>query len=151
MTRGFAYFATMVRRFFISCAATFAVCALACGCGGGGGASPAAFVAPPPTPSPSPSPPPAGPLAPSQSSAAFSLAGQSVSVTVNETGYTGGVSADTSACANVASVAPAAANAPATFTVTALGSGSCTLAFTDIYGQRATVQVGVTVTQGTIK
>jgi hypothetical protein len=141
----------LVRRFFTSCAAALAACVLACGCGGGGGSSQPAFAAPAPTPSPSPTPPPAGPLAASQSTATFSLAGQSAPVTVNEPGYTGIVSADASACASVASVAPASANAPATFSVTALGSGSCAIAFVDVYGQRATVQIGVTVTQGTIK
>jgi hypothetical protein len=141
----------LVRRFFTSCTAAFAAAALACGCGGGGGSPQPAFVAPSPTPSPSPTPPPGGPLAASQSAATFSLAGQSTPVTVNEAGYIGSVAADASACANVASVTPPSATAPATFSITALGSGSCAIGFTDIFGQRATVQVGVTVTQGTIK
>jgi len=139
----------LARRFFSTCTAV-AACVLACGCGGGGGAAPA-VVAPAPTPSPSPTPPPGGPLAPSASSAAFSLAGQSATVTVTEPGYTGSVVADAGACANVASVAPPAASAPAAFTITAIGSGACAIAFTDAFGQRTTVQVGVTVTQGSIQ
>ncbi|MEA2721056.1 MAG: hypothetical protein QOJ39_2920, partial [Candidatus Eremiobacteraeota bacterium] len=39
---------------------------------------------------------------------------------------------------------------PATFTITARGSGACTIAFADAFGQRATVAVGVTITQGGI-
>jgi len=139
------------RRFFVSCGAAIAVCAFACGCGGGGGASAPAFVAPAPTSSPSPTPAPGGPLAASQGTASFSLPGQSAPVTVNEPGYAGNVAADASACVNVAGVTPATANAPATFTITALGAGSCAIGFVDQYGQRASVQVGVTVTQGTIK
>ena len=143
-------FPRLVRRFFISCTAAFAASALACGCGGGGGSPAPAFVAPSPTPSPSPTPPPGGPLSSSQSTATFSLAGQSAAILVNEPGYTGSVAADASACVNVASVAPPSASAPVTFTITALGSGSCAIGFADVFGQRATVQVGVTVTQGTI-
>ena len=142
----------LARRLFTPCAASVALCALACGCGGGGGGtSPPAFVAPSPTPSPSPTPPPGGPLAPSAATATFSLAGQRATVTVSEPGYTGSVAADAAACANVAGVAPPVANAPAAFTITALGGGSCSIAFSDVFGQRTTVQVGVTVTQGTIQ
>lgn len=140
----------LARRFFATSTA-LAACVLACGCGGGGGGAAPAFVAPAPTPTPSPTPPPGGPLAPSASSAAFSLAGQSATVTVTEPGYTGSVVADGTACTHVATVAPAAANAPATFTITAIGSGACALAFADVFGQRTTVQVGVTVTQGSIQ
>ena len=141
-----------VRRFFVTVALLVAATAFACGCGGGGGGSPAsAFVAPTPTPTPTPSPPPAGPLTPSQATATLSLAGQSSTVTVSEPGYTGSVLADASGCANVASVTPSLATAPAAFTITALGSGSCAIGFTDVFGQRASVQVGVTITQGTIK
>jgi len=40
---------------------------------------------------------------------------------------------------------------PATYTITAQGAGSCTLAFVDLFGQRAPVAVGVTLTQGVLK
>ncbi len=135
-----------MQRFFVM----LAVPALACACGGGGAQTPA-FVAPAPTPSPSPSSPPAGALTPSQSSAALTLAGQQVNVTVAEPSYADLVAADATGCNGVAAVTPSAAPAPATFTITAQGSGACTIAFTDRFGQRATVAVGVTVTQGSIK
>jgi hypothetical protein len=144
--------ARLARRLFISFALTFAGCALACGCGGGGGGSPSAsFVAPPPSATPSPTPPPGGPVTLSASAANLSLAGQTATVVAGESGYAGAISADASACANVASVAPPAAGAPATFTVTALGAGSCTVTFADAFGQHAALTVGVTVTQGSIR
>ncbi|HEX3464351.1 MAG TPA: hypothetical protein VHS78_09925 [Candidatus Elarobacter sp.] len=144
--------ARLARRFFISFALTFAGCALACGCGGGGGgpASPA-FVAPSPTPTPSPTAPPGGPVTLSSTSANLTLAGQTTTVTASETGYAGQISADAGTCANVASVSPSAASAPATFTITARGSGSCTVTFADAFGQRAPLSVGVTVTQGNLQ
>ena len=122
----------------------------ACGCGGGGGGSPAATFAPPPSPTPSPTPPPGGPLTLSQNSAAFTLAGATATVTASEAGYAGTIVPDASACTNVASVTPSSASAPATFTITARGSGTCALAFSDAFGQRASVTVGVTITQGGI-
>lgn len=143
----------LARRFFITFGLTLAGCALACGCGGGGsGGSPApAFVAPAPTPTPSPTPPPGGPVALSQSSATFTLAGTSASVTASEAGYAGAIVPDAGACAGIASVTPSSASAPAAFTVTAQGSGACTIAFVDSFGQRATLSVGVTITQGGIQ
>jgi len=144
--------ARLVRRFFVTFVHTFAGCALVCGCGGGGGGgSPSQFAAPPPSPTPSPTAPPSGALILSQSSAAFQLAGDTATVTASEPGYSAAVVADASGCANVATVSPSAASAPASFTVTARGSGACTIAFTDSFGQRATLSVGVTVTQGSIK
>ena len=144
--------ARLARRFFISFALTFAGCALACGCGGGGGGSASpAFVAPTPSPTPVPTQPPAGPVTLSNGSANFSLAGQTATVTASEPGYAGTISADAGTCANVASVSPLSANAPATFTITAQGAGSCTVAFADAFGQHTTLTVGVTVTQGKIQ
>jgi hypothetical protein len=140
--------AMCLRRFFV----ILALPLLGSGCGGGGGGSQApAFVAPAPTPSPTPSPAPAGALTPSQSSAALTLAGQQVSLTLSEPSYSDTVVADASACGGVATVAPPSATAPATFTITAQGSGACTVAFSDRFRQRATVAVGVTLTQGSIK
>ena len=136
-----------MRHFFI----IFAVLASASGCGGGGGGgSPATqFVA---TPAPSPTPPPAGPLTVSRSSIAFTAPGQSATVDVSEAGYSGTIGFDVAACASVASVTPASLQpAPATFTVTAQAAGSCTLAFVDRFDQRASVAVGVTMTQGSLK
>jgi hypothetical protein len=142
----------LVRRFFVTFVHTFAGCALVCGCGGGGGGgSPSQLVAPPPSPTPSPAPAPGGALTLSQSSLAFDVAGASATITASEPGYAGTLAADATGCANVAAVSPSATTAPATFTVTAQGGGACTIAFTDVHGQRATVSVGVTVTQGSIK
>jgi hypothetical protein len=83
---------------------------------------------------------------------AFTAQGQSATVDVSEPGYSGAIGFDATACAAVVSVAPAAQQpAPATFTITAQSAGACTLAFVDGFGQRATVAVGVTLTQGSIK
>jgi hypothetical protein len=136
-----------MRRLFV----VFALPLLGCGCGGGGGGPQApAFVSPAPTPSPSPSPPPAGTLSPSRGSAAFTLTGQQLTVILTEPAYADTVIADATGCGGVATVTPSSASAPATFTITAQASGACNLAFSDRFGQRATVAVGVTVTQGTL-
>ena len=128
------------------------VLALACasaGCGGGGGGgSPPSAVAAPATPTPSLG----GPLTLSQSAVAFTAAGQTATVTANEPAYAGAVAPDASGCTAVASVTPAlAAAVPATFTITAQSAGSCSLPFYDSYGQRASLAVGVTITQGTLQ
>ena len=99
-----------------------------------------------------PTSPPAGPLSASRSTLAFTAQGQSATVNVAESGYTGNIGFDTGACAAIASVTPASQQpAPATYTITAQGAGSCTLAFVDRFGQRAPVVIGVTLTQGTLK
>jgi len=121
-----------------------------CGGGGSGGSPPSAFVSPTPTPTPSPSP--GGPLTLSQSALAFTAAGQTATVTANEPAYAGPVAPDGSGCTAVASVTPAlAAAVPATFTITARSAGACSLPFYDSYGQRASLAVGVTITQGTLQ
>jgi hypothetical protein len=136
-----------MQRFFI----TFAVLASAAGCGGGGGAPGASFVAPPAATA-SPTPPPSGALSVSQNALAFTAAGQSAAVDVSEPGYSGALGYDGGSCAAVASVSPGTLQpAPATFTITARGAGACTLAFVDGFGQRASVAIGVTLTQGTLK
>jgi hypothetical protein len=124
-----------------------AVLGFGCGGGGGGAAPPPTFVAPTPTPSP----PPAGALAASQSNLAFSAPGQQLSITLTEPAYGDAVSADAGGCAGIATVTPPTAPAPATFTITAQAAGACSLTFSDRFGQRAAVAIGVTVTQGTIK
>jgi hypothetical protein len=122
-----------------------------CGGGGGGGSPSTAFVAPA-TPTPSPTPAPGGPLTLSQSAVAFTAAGQTATVTANEPAYAGAVAPDASGCTAVAGVTPALATAvPATFTITAQSAGSCSLPFYDTYGQRASLAVGVTITQGNLK
>jgi hypothetical protein len=130
------------------------VLALTCGCGGGGGGSgaPAFGSGTTPVATPSPSPAPGGPLTLSSTSVAFSAAGQTATVTASEPAYAGPIAPDASGCAAVAGLTPGSVTAaPATFTVTAQGSGACSIAFTDGFGQRAVLAVGVTLTQGSIK
>jgi hypothetical protein len=143
--------ARRARRCFVTFVLMFAGCAFACGCGGGGGGSPAQLAPPPPAPTATPTAPPGGALTLSRTTAAFTLTGETLTIAATESGYTGTVTPDASACANVASVTPSSASAPAAFTLTALGSGACTVSFTDRFGQRATVSVGVTITQGSIQ
>jgi hypothetical protein len=134
-------------RFFIF----FAVLASAGGCGGGGGGPSAPFAAAP-APTATPTPPPAGPLSVSHTTLAFTAQGQSATVDVGESGYAGTIGFDAGACAAIAGVTPAfQQSVPATYTITAQGAGSCTLAFVDRFGQRAQVTIGVTLTQGTLK
>jgi hypothetical protein len=136
-----------MRRFVI----VFAVFTFAGGCGGGGGGPSTPFTTVP-APTASPTAPPAGPLSASQSSVAFTAQGQSTTVDIGESGYAGNIGFDAGSCAAIASVTPASQQpAPATYTITAQGAGSCTLAFVDRFGQRAPVTVGVTLTQGTVK
>jgi hypothetical protein len=136
-----------MRRFFI----LFAVLASAGGCGGGGG-GPSAPLAAAPAPTASPTTRPAGPLSVSKSTLAFSAQGQSATVDVGESGYAGTIGFDAGPCTAIASVTPAfQQSVPATYTITAQGAGSCTVAFVDRFGQRAPVAVGVTLTQGSLK
>ncbi len=102
------------RRRFTASAIVVFTCALACGCGGGGGASPASFVStgvptPPASapPTAAPTSPPAAPLTASASSDAFTLAGQSATVTLSEIAYAGPVTVDATACAGIATASPA--------------------------------------------
>lgn len=136
-----------MRRFFI----VIAVLASAGGCGGGGGGPSAPFaVAPVPTPSPTASP--AGSLSVSKSGVAFTAQGQSTTVDVSEPGNAGNVGYDLASCAAIVSVTPATQQPlPATYTITANGAGSCSLAFVDGFGQRASVAVGITLTQGVVR
>ncbi|MBC5826725.1 MAG: hypothetical protein GIW99_03435 [Candidatus Eremiobacteraeota bacterium] len=63
--------------------------------------------------------------------------------TAFEPQYGGPIAAAAANCNNVASVAPAQANAPAAFTVTPIASGTCSVTLTDNHG--GTVSVPVTV------
>ncbi|HWT06275.1 MAG TPA: hypothetical protein VN224_11000 [Xanthomonadales bacterium] len=136
-----------MRRFFIF----IAVLASAGGCGGGGGGPSAAFVATP-VPTASPTVAPAGPLSASQSTVAFTAQGQSATVEIGESGYSGDIGVDAGTCSAIVGVTPASQQpAPATYTITAQGAGSCTVVFADRFGQRAAVVAGVTLTQGSLK
>ena len=122
-----------------------------CGGGGGGGGASAPFAATP-APTALPTNPPAGALSTSQSAVAFTAQGQATAVDVTEPGYSGNVGLETGSCAGIVTVTPPSEQpAPATYTITATGAGSCALAFVDRFGQHAPVAVGVTVTQGTVK
>ena len=137
-----------MRRFFIFTT----VLAFAGGCGGGGSGPTTAPFSAAPAPTATPTAPPGGSLNASRGAVTFTAQGQSVTVVVSETGYTGTIGFDAGSCAAIAGVTPNAQQSlPATYTITARGAGSCTLAFVDNFGQRAPVVVGVTLTQGTVK
>lgn len=123
------------------------------GCSGGGTAPPrSSFAVATPAPTASPTAPPSGSLSLSQSAISFTAPGQSAMVTASETNYTGPISVNAGTCGTVVNVTPSSvASAPGHFTVGAQSSGSCTVTFTDQFGQTATLSVGVTVTQGTIQ
>jgi hypothetical protein len=81
------------------------------------------------------------------SSLSFNGAGSSEqgTETVSESGYTGTI-AQTNTCSGVATVSPASAAAPATFTITAVNAGSCTITYADSHSNTATSNVVVTTT-----
>ena len=136
-----------MRRFFL----IVTVLAFAGGCGGGG-SGPAAPTSAVPAATAAPTAPPAGSLNASRSTVSFTAQGQSATIDVTEAGYTGSIGFDAGSCAAIASISPNFQQAlPARYTITAQGPGSCTLAFIDSFGQRASVAVGVTLTQGTLK
>jgi len=139
----------LIPRFFFACA----ILPWLCGCGGGGGSpTSSSFVAATPAPTATPTAPPAGEIALSQAALAFAAPGQSATVTAREAGYSGPITAGAGSCGTAIGVSPTSAvSAPAQFTITAQGSGSCMVTFSDRFGQTATLQVGVTVTQGTIQ
>ena len=139
----------LTRRFFLACA----MLPWLCGCGGGGGSPAPSFAATAtPVPTSTPTMPPAGAIMLSQASLTFTGPGQSAAITASESGYSGPIAVNAGTCGTAVTVTPAsAATAPAQFTVTAQGSGSCAVSFTDRFGQTATLAVGVTVTQGTIQ
>jgi hypothetical protein len=88
-----------------------------------------------------PTPPPPGPSLNPTSLTFTSASGQPLSV--HETGYTGALDA-TSSNAAVATVSPSSATGPhATFTVTPVGSGTCTIAVKDASGNSAAATVTV--------
>ncbi len=118
-----------------------ALCALATGCGGGSAASPAV---PPPTTAP------VSPLVLTPSTLAFLASGANAAQTfgVAETGYAGTFT-ETDTCGATATVSAQSPSGPAaTYTVTPLAAGACAITVRDANGQKATVAVGVTITQG---
>jgi hypothetical protein len=88
-----------------------------------------------------PTPPPPGPSLNPTSLTFTSASGQPLSV--HEAGYTGALDAASSNAA-VATVSPSSATGPhATFTVTPIGSGTCTIAVKDASGNSAAATVTV--------
>ena len=107
-------------------------------------------VPPTPTPSPTPSPAPA-PIGGSAVSVSLTAVGNSAQFTVTENSYTGPLTASSSNCAGIATFSPASGSGPsATFTVTAVGAGVCTIVVTDNHGGSVGVNVTVTTTTGSI-
>ena len=143
----------MPTRFVLLCFIALGTAQWLWGCGGGGSGPPQSLVGTTtPAPTASPTTPPSGSLSLSQSTLSFSAPGQSATVTVSETGYTGPIAVNAGTCGTVINVAPSSAtSAPGKFVVSAQSSGSCTVTFTDQFGQTARLAVGVTLTQGTIQ
>ena len=111
-----------------------AIALAACGGGGGGSTTPSTPVA---TLSPAK-------LAVSPASVAYTSLGDTPqAVTITEAGYTGTYTISTASCANVAGATSTSAT---TFNVNPVGSGTCTIAVSDSYGQSAGVSVSVTQT-----
>lgn len=90
---------------------------------------------------------PFGSLAPSTASLQFNDVGPTITqtFTVSESGYTGSLTLNESACAGVASVNPTSGSTSTTFTVTSVGAGGpCSLSISDDHGSpNATVSVTV--------
>ena len=89
---------------------------------------------------------PFGAVAPTPNTLSFSDigAGAAKTFTVSESNYSGNFTLDISSCpSSVATVSPASGTASTTFTVTPVGSGSCTIKVNDDHTQTATVSATV--------
>ncbi len=121
------------------------------GCTEGSSTSPAVnnvIVIPTPTPTPVPAP-----IGGSAVSISLTVAGSNQQFTVTENNYAGPLNAanGSPSCAGIATFAPASGTGPsATFTVTAVGAGVCTIVVTDNHGGSVGVNVTVTTTTGNI-
>lgn len=105
-----------------------------------------------PTPTPTPTPVPAA-IGGSAVSISLTVAGSNAQFTVTENNYTGPLNAANGSptCAGIATFAPASGSGPsATFTVTAVAAGVCTIVVTDNHGGSVGVNVTVTTTTGNI-
>ena len=148
----------MTRRLRTSTLAALCALAATAGCGGGGGGGGSAPVTTPTVaPTATPTPTPLGALvfdgANGAPLAGLTLAGTG---TANAQTFVAARSGDTGtfresddcAKANVAGVVPASAAGPqATFTVTPLGAGKCTVTITAADGASVALPVGVTTTE----
>jgi hypothetical protein len=119
-------------------------------------AAPTATPTPAPTATPTPAPtatPTPAPLTLSAATVSLTSPGQNAPFTVSEAGYSGALSATsggTSSCSGIATFSPASGSGPsATFTVTAVAAGQCTIVVSDSHGQSVSETVYVTTTTGT--
>jgi hypothetical protein len=118
-----------------------ALCALVTACGGGSSSSPNTT---PPTTAPT------SPLVLAPTSLTFVAGGANAAqtVTVTETNYTGAFT-ESDTCGTFATVSTQSASGPsATYTVTPLAAGTCTITVHDANGQKGAVAVGITLTNG---
>ncbi len=121
---------------------------LLAGCGGGGGGGGGALPGGGGNATASPNPVSSGPTLSMNALSITSSTPQTFSV--RDSGYTGTFSV--SGCANVVSVSPSSAAGPtATFTVTPVAPGTCTLVISESDGRSVTLAVAYTITQGTIQ
>jgi hypothetical protein len=114
--------------------------------------TPSPTPTPTPTPSPTPTPVPAA-IGGSAITLNFTVAGSSAQFTVTENNYSGPLTAanGSPSCSGIATFAPASGTGPsATFTVTAVAAGTCTIVVSDNHGGSVGVNVTVTTTSGTI-
>ena len=101
------------------------------------------------TPTAGPTATPA-PLTLSAATVSLTSPGQNAPFTVSEAGYSGALSATSASCSGIATFSPAAGSGPsATFTVTAVAAGQCTIVVSDSHGQSVSETVYVTTTTGT--
>lgn len=115
--------------------------------------APTATPTPAPTATPTAAPPTPAPLSLSTASVSLTAAGQSATFSVSESGYGGALTAanGTPSCSGIATFSPAGASGPsATFTVTAVAAGQCTIVVSDTHGQSISETVYVTTTTGTV-
>jgi hypothetical protein len=120
-----------------------ALCALATACGGGSTAS-----APLPATTPPPTTPGALVLTPTTLNFLASGASSAQTFSADETGYTGAFT-ETDTCNALATVSTPSSSGPAaTYTVVPLGAGTCTITIRDSNGQKHTIAVSLTLTQG---
>ena len=119
----------------IAAAVTLAACGGGGGSGGSGGSG-------------SPLPPPSAPAVTlSPASVTINTAGAQQTVSVSAAGYSGSVTIDAHACANIASTDRASVSGPqASFTIVAVAAGQCTV---NVVAVGATEPLSVTVTTTT--
>jgi hypothetical protein len=116
--------------------------------------TPTPTPAPTPTATPTPTPTPIPALNVAPAALNFTIANNTQGIGVSESGYTGTFS-ESDNCSNIATVSPsgpASANGPnATFNVTSVAAGTCTVTISDQNGQSVGVTINVTITQGIIQ